>query len=122
MDHTQTNVNCVCIRFLPGNLIPLGHSFGKIDRLEIYWCRLGGRNSLEPVLGADLNNLRWATAKKPFSFVDSSNCMNITSGYKVSCAVKTFIIPFQYDEAIKTENGLRFHYLGKFPDVSPEPQ
>ena len=29
--------------------------------------------------------------------------MNITSGFKVSCVVKTIVIPFQYDEAIKTE-------------------
>ena len=84
-------MNSVSVPFLPGHLIPQGLSFGKSDRLEIYWYRLGCNNSLEPIWGAD-PHLHWAAAKETFSSTDpvgQSNCISILSEYEIFSVIKT---------------------------------
>lgn len=56
-------MSCVYIHFLPGNLVPLGQSFGTADGLEIHWYTLGHNDFPGAGLVVDLHDFLWVSAK-----------------------------------------------------------
>lgn len=56
-------MSCVYIHFLPGNLVPLGQSFGMADGLEIHWYKLSHKDFPGAGLVVDLHDFLRVSAQ-----------------------------------------------------------